>query len=58
MPTSELEMVERDHNFLSNRKSFYTMVRNNLKERHDFIVINYSNKFAEIYLDKNFIPIQ
>ena len=58
MPTSELEMVERDHNFLSNRKSFYTMIRNNLKERHDFIVINYSNKFAEIYLDKNFIPIQ
>ena len=58
MPTSELEMVERDHNFLPNRKSFYTMIRNNLKERHDFIVINYSNKFAEIYLDKNFIPIQ
>ena len=54
MPTSELEMVERDHNFKENRKSFYKMVRNNLKERHDFLIINYSNNFAEMYLDKSF----
>ena len=57
MPTSELEMVERDHNFLPNRKSFYSMVRNNLKEKHDYLIINYSNKFNELYLNKNFKPI-
>lgn len=57
MPTSELEMVERDHNFKPNRKSFYQMVRNNLKERHDFLIINYSNKYLEMYLDKDFKTI-
>lgn len=58
MPTSELEMVERDHNFLPNRKTFYKLVRENLEERHDFIIVNYSNKFNDLYLDKNFQTIQ
>tara|TARA_R110000824_G_scaffold42883_1_gene125632 strand:- start:623 stop:1387 length:765 start_codon:yes stop_codon:yes gene_type:complete len=57
VPTSELEMVEKDHNFLANRKEFYKMFRDNVKEKHDFLVVNYSNNFDEMYLDKNFIEI-
>ncbi len=58
MPTSELEAVERDHNFLTSKKSFYQMFRNNIKERHDALVINYSNSFKDLYLDKNFERIE
>ena len=50
-------MVEKDHNFLANRKEFYKMFRDNVKEKHDFLVVNYSNNFDEMYLDKNFIEI-
>ena len=30
------------------------MFRKYVKEKHDFLVINYSNKKSEMYLDKNF----
>ena len=33
------------------------MFRDNVKEKRDFIVVNYSNKKDEMYLDKNFNPI-
>jgi len=30
------------------------MFRDNVKEKHDFLVINYSNSSKEIYLNKDF----
>jgi len=57
VPHSELEAVARDHNFLKKNKSFYDMFRSNVQERHEFLVINYSNKFSHMYLDKEFVPI-
>ena len=57
VPTSELEMVVNDHNFLHTKKEFYTMFRDNVKERFHFMVINYSNDFNNLYLDKEFNSI-
>ena len=58
VPFSELESVARDHNFLKSNKNFYEMFRDNVEEKHEMIVINYSNSFKHLYLDKNFIPIR
>ena len=33
------------------------MFRNNVKEKHDFLCINYSNNYDELYLDKKFRPL-
>lgn len=53
----QLESVAEEWNYLSTKKAFITMFRNNVKEKHDFLVINHSNKSEHMYLDKNFEPI-
>ena len=50
----ELNVIEEENNFLEDKKTFMKMFRENVKEKHDFFVINYSNKHSEMYLDKNF----
>jgi len=58
MPNRELEEVEREHNFMKNKKMFFEIFRDTVgEERHNFFVINYSNKLADMYLDKNFEKI-
>lgn len=57
VPQSELEQVAKDHNFLKKNRDFYSLFRSNVKERHEAMIINYSNKFSELYLDNNFVPI-
>lgn len=53
-----LESVEIEHNYLKDKNTFKEMVRDNLNERHDFIVINYSNTRAQgLYLNKDFEKI-
>lgn len=48
-----LDTVEIEHNYLKDKNTFKDMVRNNLNERHDFIVINYSNnRHQGLYLNK------
>ena len=54
MTNRQLERIEHEHNYLNSKKAFFEMFRDNVKERHDFIVINYTNKMKEMYLDKNF----
>ena len=54
MSQRQLERVENDHNYLDSKRSFIDMFRDNVSERHDFMVINHSNKFKELYLDTNF----
>lgn len=54
----ELEIIETENNYLrGGKKAFYNMFRDNVKEKHDFICINYSNNYDELYLDKNFKPL-
>jgi hypothetical protein len=51
---SELEQIEKENNYLKTKKDFVNMFRDNLKEKHDCLIINYSNDFKNLYLDKNF----
>jgi len=53
-PNSQLEVLEHEHNYLrGGKKDFYNMIYDNVREKTDFIVINYSNSANELYLDKN-----
>ena len=55
MNDKQLELINDDHNFLENKKSFKALFRENLTETHDHIIINYSNSRKDgLYLDKNF----
>jgi len=53
-----LEAIEADNNYLSNKKDFYQMFRSNIKTKFDFLFINYSNPYSELYLDSNFEVIK
>ncbi len=55
---SELEQIEKENNYLKTKKDFVNMFRENLKEKHDCLIINYSNNFKNLYLNKNFEPLQ
>jgi hypothetical protein len=54
----ELELVERDLNYLPSKKAFFDMVRKETPEKHDFMIFNLSNdKGKNIYQNKNFQTI-
>lgn len=54
-PNSQIDSILDEHNYIQgNKKKFLEMWFKNVKERHDYIVINYSNNSSELYLDKNF----
>ena len=53
-----LETIEADNNYLKSKKQFLQMFRENVTEARDFLVINYSNPFKELYLDSCFEPIE
>jgi len=58
----QLDLINDDYNFInvekgSNKSMFKKMFRDNVKEIHDFIVVNFSNKRDELYLNKDFKPI-
>tara|TARA_R110002167_G_scaffold44739_1_gene134465 strand:+ start:10796 stop:11530 length:735 start_codon:yes stop_codon:yes gene_type:complete len=51
----QLKFISDDNNYLEGGdKSFRSMFRKYVVEKHDFLVINYSNKFKDMYLDKDF----
>lgn len=55
MNDKELEKVSDENNYLDNKKMFKNMVKSLCFERHDFFVINYSNKRKEgLYLNSQF----
>jgi len=55
MNDKELEKVSDENNYLDNKKQFKQMVKSLCFERHDFFVINYSNKRKEgLYLNSQF----
>jgi len=54
----QLELISDDFNYLrgpKNKQRFLEMVKSNTKEKHDFIVFNFSNK--NIYQDNEFNDI-
>ena len=52
----QLELIEQDHNYLKDKKIFRKMFLDNTKDKHDFLVINFSK--PQLYFDKNFEPIE
>ena len=52
-----LENIESEHNFFHKRNMFVNMFRDNVKDKRDFIVVNYDNKIENLYLDKDFNSI-
>jgi hypothetical protein len=56
--SKELELIESDHNYNGTKKEFMKMFRDNVVSNHDFLVVNYSNKAEERYLNSSFEPIK
>jgi len=52
-----LQLINDEHNYLKNKSTFNKMFREHTKEKHEFFTINYTNKFNEMYLDKNYHKI-
>jgi len=50
----ERELFEADNNYLQSKKQFFKMLDDNLKNKRDFIYVNYSNEKDKFYLDKDF----
>ena len=50
----ERELFEADNNYLQTKKQFFKMLDDNLKNKRDFIYVNYSNEKDKFYLDKDF----
>lgn len=48
------ELFETDNNYLQSKKQFFKMLDDNLKNKRDFIYVNYSNEKDKFYLDKDF----
>lgn len=53
----QLDSINDDINYLTDRKSFKKHFRNTCKEKHSFFIVNFSNDREEMYLDSNFKPI-
>jgi len=48
----QLDLIEQDYNYLSNKKSFQDLLRKNTQNRHDFLVIDFSKD--KIYRNMEF----
>ena len=60
MSDRQLDIVTDENNYLSGKSpkaSFKRMVRATIGDKHDFIIINYSNPKEFMYLNKDFEPI-
>ena len=53
----ELELIADDFNYLPKKAQFIQMFRDATQEKNSFLVVNFSNKGNEMYLDSNFEPI-
>lgn len=50
----QLDLITDDHNYLESKKDFKRMFKEATKEKHSFLVVNYSNPPEERYLDSEF----
>ena len=53
----ELELITEDMNYMSTKKEFIKTFRETTKEPRQFMVVNFSNKPEEMYMDSEFKPI-
>ena len=50
----QLELIEADHNYTTDKKSFMALFRDTMKEKHSFFVVNYTNGKENRYMDEEF----
>tara|TARA_R110001583_G_scaffold34285_5_gene115365 strand:- start:893 stop:1627 length:735 start_codon:yes stop_codon:yes gene_type:complete len=53
----ELELITEDMNYMSTKKEFIKTFRETTKEPRQFMVVNFSNKPEEMYMNTEFEPI-
>ena len=53
-----LQLLNDEHNYLKDKKTFNEIFRSHTKEKFHFFCINYTNKFDEMYLNKDFHKIK
>tara|TARA_A100001201_G_C4018385_1_gene179754 strand:- start:501 stop:746 length:246 start_codon:yes stop_codon:yes gene_type:complete len=53
----ELELITEDMNYLETKKSFVKMFRDTTKEKHSFLVVNFTNDAEGFYMNNRFEPI-
>ena len=51
---AELERIEMENNYLMPKKNWVAMFRTIVREKHDALIINYSNSLQNIYQTKDF----
>ena len=54
---AELDLIEKENNYLTTRKQFLKMFRDNVREKHDALILNYSNGYDLMYMSNNFEKI-
>ena len=54
----ELELIAEDFNYMGSKKEFIKTFRATTKEPRSFMVINFSNKPEEMYMNTEFEPIK
>lgn len=52
----QLELIMEDHNLIA-KKDFTKIFRDATKEKHSFMVVNYSNDYKDRYQDSHFMTI-
>ena len=58
MSDRQLDLLTEHYNYMNTKRDFKNLFRDNVKEGHDFMVINFSNSREKgLYLDKNFKKI-
>ncbi len=53
----ELELITEDLNYMTTKKQFVNIFRETTKEPRQFMVVNFSNKPEEMYMNSEFEPI-
>jgi hypothetical protein len=54
----QLELIEADHNYNTNKRDFMKLFRDTMTDKHSFFVVNYTNPKEERYMDENFNVIK
>lgn len=53
----QLKQIAEENNYMESDKLFKQKFRENVVEKHDYLIINYTNKRKDMYLNKDFEPI-
>lgn len=53
----QLDLITEDVNYTTTKKIFKKKFRETTREKHSFFVVNFTNKPDEMYLNKNFEPV-